>query len=60
MTVGELVEDRAPEDMEGVMITASQEETNMLNSREYSDGMQAVPCNVEITRIEGTLYVAAQ
>lgn len=54
------MEDRAPEDMEGVMITASQEETNMLNSREYSDGMQAVPCNVEITRIEGTLYVAAQ
>ncbi len=58
LTIGELVEDRQPEDMEGVMITAFQRETNMLNSREYSDNMQAVPCNVEITRIEGTLYIA--
>lgn len=58
LTIGELSEDREPEEMNGHMITVMQKETNMMNSREYSGDKQAVPCDVEIVRIQGKLYIA--
>ena len=58
LTIGELVPDRENEEMNGLTMKIGGSETSLTNGRSWSEGMQAVPTNFEIVRIQGTLYIA--
>lgn len=58
LTIGELVPDRENEEMNGLTMKISGSKTSLTNGRSWSEGMQAVPTNFEIVRIQGTLYIA--
>ena len=58
LTIGELVPDRENEEMNGLTMKIGGSETSLTNDRSWSEGMQAVPTNFEIVRIQGTLYIA--
>ena len=58
LTIGELVPDKENEEMNGLTMKISGSKTSLINGRSWSEGMQAVPTNFEIVRIQGTLYIA--
>ncbi len=58
LTIGELVPDREIEEKNAEMKKITSRETSLTNGRTWSEGMQAVPTNFEIVRIQGTLYIA--
>ena len=58
LTIGELVPDKENEEMNGLTKKISGSKTSLTNGRRRSEGMQAVPTNFEIVRIQGTLYIA--
>ena len=58
LTIGELVPDKENEEMNGLTKEIIHSKTSLINGRSRSEGMQAVPTNFEIVRIQGTLYIA--
>lgn len=58
LTIGELVPDKENEEMNGLTKEIIYSKTSLTNGRSWSEGMQAVPTNFEIVRIQGTLYIA--
>lgn len=57
ITVGELVPDRSPEEINGETLTVTSDKTSLSNGRTWSEGMQQIKTDFEIVRMQGTLWL---